>query len=95
MLETKQRGFRISGQNTNRKGHDMTPKSRPENMTTTEAADHLNVKPSTLEQWRWQGKGPRFVKMGRCVRYRRADLDAFAESLVFGSTTEAQAGRRG
>lgn len=62
-----------------------------DNLKTEEAAEILQVKPATLEQWRWNGKGPRFVKMGRAVRYRKADLDAFIEARVFGSTTEAQA----
>ena len=62
-----------------------------ENLKTEEAAKFLQVKPATLEQWRWSGKGPLFVKLGRSVMYRKADLDAFIEARVFGSTTEAQA----
>jgi predicted site-specific integrase-resolvase len=61
------------------------------NLKTAEAADFLQVKPTTLEQWRWQGTGPKFIKMNRAVRYRREDLEAFIEARVFGSTTEAQA----
>lgn len=62
-----------------------------ENLKTEEAATFLQVKPATLEQWRWNGKGPRFIKMGRSVRYRKADLDAFIGERIYGSTTEAQA----
>lgn len=62
-----------------------------ENLKTAEAAEILQVKPSTLEQWRWQGKGPKFIKMNRAVRYRKEDLQAFVDARVFGSTTEAQA----
>lgn len=60
-------------------------------MTTPEAAAYLHVQPTTLEQWRWNGKSPRFVKIGRSVRYRIADLDAFLDERVFSSTTAAQA----
>lgn len=60
-------------------------------LKTPEAAAYLNVQPATLEQWRWNGRGPKFVKIGRSVRYRQADLDAFLEERVFTSTTEAQA----
>jgi excisionase family DNA binding protein len=60
-------------------------------LTTTEAAEYLNMKPSTLEQWRWNGQGPRFCKIGRSCRYRVTDLDAFLAERVFHSTTEAQA----
>lgn len=58
---------------------------------TPEAAAYLDVKPATLEQWRWNGRGPRFCKIGRSCRYRQADLDAFLSERVFSSTTEAQA----
>ncbi len=63
----------------------------PPTLRTPDAAAYLNVQPATLEQWRWNGKGPRFVKLGRAVRYRQADLDAFLEARVFANTTEAQA----
>jgi excisionase family DNA binding protein len=63
----------------------------PAVLTTTEAAAYLSIQPTTLEQWRWNGKSPRFVKIGRSVRYRVADLDAFLAERVFTSTTEAQA----
>jgi len=60
------------------------------NLNTKEAAKFLNIKPATLDQHRWRGTGPRFVKIGRCVRYRMADLDAFLTEQTFSSTTEAQ-----
>lgn len=63
-----------------------------QNLTTAEAARYLNVQPSTLEQWRWNGRGPRFVKIERSCRYRLADLEAYLESRVFSSTTEAAKG---
>lgn len=62
-----------------------------ENWTTKQAAEFLQVKETTLEQWRWNGKGPRFCRLGRCIRYRKADLETFVNERVFGSTTEAQA----
>ncbi len=64
------------------------------NLTTPQAARYLNFEETTLEQWRWNGRGPRFVKIGRHVRYRLSDLDAFIQERVFASTTEAQAARR-
>lgn len=42
-----------------------------------EAAALLNLKPKTLEAWRYAGRGPRFVKFGRLVRYRVRDLEEF------------------
>ena len=58
-------------------------------LTTTEAADILNLKPGTLEIWRWSGKGPNFLKLGRACRYRLEDLHRFMEQGARTSTTEA------
>jgi hypothetical protein len=51
-------------------------------MTETEAADYLGeIPPATLKQWRYRGTGPAFVRVGpRHVRYRKVDLDDFAEA---------------
>ena len=57
--------------------------------TTTEAANFLRLKPNTLEIWRFQGKGPRFLKLGRACRYRLADLEQFMDSCLRTSTAEA------
>ena len=65
------------------------PSTFSQNLTTIEAARFLNLKPATLGQWRWNGRGPRFVKIGRACRYRLADLEAFLEERVFSSTTAA------
>ena len=46
-----------------------------------QAASVLNVKPGTLSVWRSTGRyGIRFYKVGRCVRYRLGDLNAWLES---------------
>ena len=72
--------------------HTPAPPLKPApNHNTEDAAKFLNVKPATLEQWRWNGRGPRFVKIGRSCRYRLQDLEAFLEERVYSSTTEAQA----
>ena len=45
------------------------------------AAKVLGVSVRTLEKWRSEGGGPKFVKMShRCVRYRMCDLQEFQES---------------
>ena len=36
-----------------------------------------DVSTRTLEQWRWQGKGPRYLKIGGRVVYRVEDVEAF------------------
>ena len=43
-------------------------------LTQREASQFLQVNVRTLERWRVDGSGPRFVKLGRHVRYERAAL---------------------
>jgi excisionase family DNA binding protein len=54
-----------------------------------EAAGYLKVPVGTLANWRYQGKGPRFVKVGRHVRYRRSDVEAWLEGNARQSTAAA------
>jgi len=48
-------------------------------LTIDQAAVYLSIPKSTLYTWRTRraGFGPRAVKLGRCLRYRRSDLDAW------------------
>lgn len=46
-------------------------------LDTETAAAYLKLSPYTLERWRWSGEGPNYLKLGRSVRYRKEDLDAF------------------
>ena len=46
------------------------------------AGKHLGIPKQTLHNWRSQGKGPRYLKIGRHVRYRVSDLDAWAAKQV-------------
>ena len=51
--------------------------ARQELLTTAEAADYLDLSPSTLAHWRRTGCGPRFYKFSsRAFRY---DLDELVE----------------
>ncbi len=48
-------------------------------LTCAQAAARLGVKPKTLEQWRSEGCGPKWSRLGkRSVRYSVQDVDAFA-----------------
>lgn len=47
----------------------------------TEAAVILGLSMNTLVNWRCQGKGPEFVKLGRAVRYRMSDLQKYIVAL--------------
>jgi predicted DNA-binding transcriptional regulator AlpA len=53
----------------------------------------LGLAASTLEKARLSGNSPRFLKLGRVVRYRVQDLDEWLEKHVVTSTS-AYPGRR-
>jgi predicted DNA-binding transcriptional regulator AlpA len=53
-----------------------------------EVAAILRVKINTLAQWRVKGGGPSFLKIGRCVRYRASDLDAWIDAQCRASTCD-------
>lgn len=57
-------------------------------LTQREAAALLRLSERTLERYRLSGTGPAFVKLGRRVVYRAADLDAFAQAHTYRSTSE-------
>ena len=44
---------------------------------TEDAAALLETHPVTLRQWRVDGIGPIYLKIGKKVRYRHADLQGF------------------
>ena len=58
-------------------------------LSNLEAAEYLGLKTATLNKWRVFGIGPPFIKVGRLVQYRKADLDHYLSGRVVSSTTEA------
>lgn len=55
----------------------------------TEAAGFLGYSIRALQNWRYRGGGPDFVKVSRrSVRYRRKDLIAWADRNTVSSTSE-------
>ncbi len=57
-------------------------------LTTPEAAKLLRLKTQTLNKMRVEGRGPEFLKLGRKVVYKPADLSAWAESGRRKSTSD-------
>ena len=52
------------------------------NLTQNELAARWKCSPRTLEQWRWRGIGPRFLKIGGKVIYPEAEVETYeAEHL--------------
>lgn len=48
-------------------------------LTAQEVADYLGVPLATLYQWRTKGTAPRAVKVGRHIRFRPVDLQAWCD----------------
>jgi excisionase family DNA binding protein len=51
-------------------------------LSPEEVAEMLGVPVGTLANWRYQGRGPAFVKIGRHVRYRRSDVAGLVEECM-------------
>lgn len=65
-------------------------------LTTAQAAEVMNVTKTTLESWRWNGKGPAYVRLGKVVRYGRAAIQEFIEANVHTSIeSQMRAGNLG
>lgn len=45
----------------------------------------LAISSVTATKWRAKAKGPPFIKVGRLVRYRRSDIDAWLQANTIGS----------
>lgn len=57
-------------------------------LTTSQAADWAKVSKSFLNKARLTGSGPRFIRLGKVVRYRPADLEAWAAAGAAVETTD-------
>ena len=65
-------------------------KNRPNNLQTVDERQAAVITGFTvkgLQQRRWLGKPPTYLKVGRLVRYRISDLEQFLDSC----TVEARA----
>lgn len=61
-------------------------------LNQSQLAKRWSISARTLEQWRWQGRGPRFLKIGARVVYRLADVEAFEASRVHANTVAPLSG---
>jgi excisionase family DNA binding protein len=59
-------------------------------LSRDDAARYMNVRPQTLACWASSGRyGLRYIRVGRSVRYRKSDLDAWLASRTV-QQTEAE-----
>ena len=57
-----------------------------------EVAEYLGLSVSTLNKWRCLGGGPKFLKLGRAVRYSIPDLQNYIIRRQVQSTSEYELG---
>lgn len=60
----------------------------PRLLTQRDLAGYLGKSTAWCERARWAGDGPKFVKLGRHVRYRAEDVLAWIDANMHGSTTD-------
>jgi predicted DNA-binding transcriptional regulator AlpA len=59
--------------------------------TTSELAGELELAENTLRVWRVQGRGPKFLKLGSRVVYRRSDIEEWLSASTYHNTSEVGA----
>jgi len=57
-------------------------------ITSNDTASILCLSPKTLRKWRWEGKGPKFIKVGHKVAYRQEDITTFIQQQSRRSTSD-------
>ena len=65
--------------------HDYISAKQPPRhplLNEKDAAVVLGMKVKTLQMWRHLCKGPRYHKLGRCVRYSMRDLEEYMDGRV-------------
>ena len=62
-----------------------------ERLTTQQAAEVLQVTAGTLMVWRCTKRYPlRYIRVGRCIRYRLTDLKDFLDKRTVSGVPEPQ-----
>lgn len=54
----------------------------PDLATVDQVSDYTQISLPTLARKRADGTGPKFIRIGRSVRYRRQDVFAWLDSLA-------------
>ncbi len=57
-------------------------------LTPQDLAKRWNLEPNTLGQWRWNGRGPKYLKINRSILYRLEDIEEFEKQKVRHSTSQ-------
>lgn len=60
----------------------------PELLTPDDVADIVHTTAAQLAQMRYRGGGPRYVKFGKKILYRRTDIEAYIEANLYARTDQ-------
>lgn len=55
-------------------------------LTSIDLAKRWMMPDKTLSQWRWNGRGPKFTKIGRHILYKIEDIEKFEEEKSYNHT---------
>jgi excisionase family DNA binding protein len=58
-------------------------------LTERQVAEQLGLSVATLRAWRHRGKGPRFLRLGRSVRYLPSDVDEFVQASAIDTRADS------
>jgi predicted DNA-binding transcriptional regulator AlpA len=65
------------------------PRTIPTLLTPPETAEYIRLTERALEDWRYRGVGPRFIRLsGRAIRYRLSDIEAWLADCERTSTSD-------
>ena len=62
------------------------------NMSEHELAQRWGISPKTLQRWRSEGRGPRYLKLSKRVVYPVEELQKFESHSLYASTSEKVSG---
>ena len=65
--------------------------SESELLTTEDLAGRLKVSIATIESWRSNGEGPRYVRVVKAIRYRWSDVESWLAEQTFASNAAERA----
>jgi hypothetical protein len=63
-------------------------------LTPHDLATRWNTTPNTLSQWRWNGRGPQFFKIGRRVLYKIHDIEIFEDEKCYQNTSQTPTAKK-
>ena len=57
-------------------------------LSEVQLAELIGIKAPTLRKWRWEGKGPKFIKLGHRVMYSMEDVMSYIDAQKRISTSD-------